>query len=176
MASNPITGRKRQVSKMLREKSKSESTPFVDRRPRKKLKTRRYCIGCGKMTTFELNAVIGHSRCTECTGYRATRVERVNVIKNDAVIEKRDDIVTSGTIDDMGIRWLKFVKIPIVIEAFMTTKELKIKTLEGVMIARRGDWIVKGISGEIYPVRHSIFEKTYQRITVKGVDENGNET
>lgn len=38
----------------------------------------------------------------------------------------------------------------------------EIKTLEGVMIARAGDYIIKGIAGEIYPCKSDIFEATYE--------------
>lgn len=37
----------------------------------------------------------------------------------------------------------------------------EIKTLEGTMIARGGDYIIKGIHGEIYPCKPEIFEKSY---------------
>ena len=36
-----------------------------------------------------------------------------------------------------------------------------IETLEGTMIGRPGDWLIKGIKGEFYPCRHDIFIKTY---------------
>lgn len=39
---------------------------------------------------------------------------------------------------------------------------LKIDTLEGVMSAFPGDFIIQGIEGEIYPCKPSIFEKTYE--------------
>ena len=38
----------------------------------------------------------------------------------------------------------------------------KIMTLEGVMSAEPGDWIVRGIEGELYPVKPSIFAATYE--------------
>lgn len=38
----------------------------------------------------------------------------------------------------------------------------EIKTLEGTMIARAGDYIIKGVNGEIYPCKADIFEKTYE--------------
>ena len=41
---------------------------------------------------------------------------------------------------------------------------LKINTLEGVMTARRGDYIIRGIAGEIYPCKPDIFEATYEPI------------
>lgn len=42
--------------------------------------------------------------------------------------------------------------------------KLKIKTLEGVMEASPGDWIIKGIAGEVYPCKPRIFNETYQRV------------
>ena len=50
---------------------------------------------------------------------------------------------------------------------------LKIQTLEGVMTARLGDYIVKGVDGEFYPVKRSIFLKTYDVIHKEGLDELG---
>lgn len=38
---------------------------------------------------------------------------------------------------------------------------LKIQTLEGMMTASLGDWIIKGVSGEYYPCKPEIFTKTY---------------
>lgn len=37
-----------------------------------------------------------------------------------------------------------------------------IKTLEGVMSADEGDWIVRDIKGELYPVKPDIFAATYE--------------
>lgn len=39
-----------------------------------------------------------------------------------------------------------------------------IKTLKGVMTAKTGDYIIKGVDGEIYPCKPEIFEKTYEVI------------
>lgn len=38
-----------------------------------------------------------------------------------------------------------------------------IKTLEGNMIANAGDYIIKGVNGELYPCKPDIFQKTYER-------------
>ena len=38
-----------------------------------------------------------------------------------------------------------------------------IPTLEGVMRASQGDYIIKGIKGEIYPCKPDIFEATYDQ-------------
>ena len=40
-------------------------------------------------------------------------------------------------------------------------EQLKIKTLEGTMIAAPGDYIIRGVKGEIYPCKPDIFEMTY---------------
>lgn len=39
-----------------------------------------------------------------------------------------------------------------------------IKTLEGVVQASPGDYIIKGVKGEIYPCKPDIFEQTYERV------------
>ena len=41
---------------------------------------------------------------------------------------------------------------------------LKIRTLEGVMTAQEGDWIINGVQGEFYPCKPDIFEATYERV------------
>lgn len=40
---------------------------------------------------------------------------------------------------------------------------MKINTLEGVMEASVGDYIIKGVNREFYPCKPDIFEKTYER-------------
>jgi len=39
---------------------------------------------------------------------------------------------------------------------------LQIDTLEGSMAATSGDYVVKGLEGEFYPVKPRIFEKKYE--------------
>lgn len=41
---------------------------------------------------------------------------------------------------------------------------LWIRTLEGELVAHAGDYIVKGVKGEIYPVRADIFKQTYEEV------------
>ena len=38
---------------------------------------------------------------------------------------------------------------------------LAIPTLEGVMIARKGDWIIRGVQDELYPCKPDIFKASY---------------
>jgi hypothetical protein len=85
----------------------------------------------------------------------------------------------------------KFRKKPVVIEAVRFTSvfnlldlpewvlrvahhkgdsgSLFIKTLEGIMEAKPGDWIIQGVEGEVYPCKLGIFEATYEPVAI-GVD------
>lgn len=79
----------------------------------------------------------------------------------------------------------KFKKKPVVIEASQFTQEVlnadhpsdlhipgviycplhktaTIETLEGTMTAQLGDWIIRGVKGELYPCKPDIFEATYE--------------
>lgn len=80
----------------------------------------------------------------------------------------------------------KFRKKPVIVEAIQLTgyesavaiKEwvgsqcniergdstLSIHTLEGVMVADEGDWIIRGVAGEFYPCKPDIFEQTYEPV------------
>ncbi len=48
------------------------------------------------------------------------------------------------------------------------TRRWKIETLEGTLLLRDGDWIIRGIRGEFYPCKPDIFEVTYERISKEG--------
>ena len=39
-----------------------------------------------------------------------------------------------------------------------------IPTLEGVMRGDAGDWIIRGVSGELYPCKPDIFDMTYEPV------------
>ena len=84
-----------------------------------------------------------------------------------------------------------YVKKPVIIEAiiwtgsnlqeidnfFSTKKEspreygfisndesMFIKTMEGKMIASKGDYIIKGVKGEFYPCKPDIFKLSYDKV------------
>lgn len=42
--------------------------------------------------------------------------------------------------------------------------EIVIRTLEGDLIASEGDWIIRGIKGEVYPCKPDIFTATYDAV------------
>lgn len=43
-------------------------------------------------------------------------------------------------------------------------KRLRIRTLEGDIFASPGDWIIRGIKGEVYPCKPDIFSATYEPV------------
>lgn len=62
------------------------------------------------------------------------------------------------------VRFEKFRKVPVVIEAYQTDVEMEIETLEGTMKADKGDWIIKGVKGELYPCKPDVFAMTYEKV------------
>lgn len=46
----------------------------------------------------------------------------------------------------------------------MDGDDMVIRTLEGDMTAKIGDWIIKGVQGEFYPCKPDIFEETYEAV------------
>lgn len=47
---------------------------------------------------------------------------------------------------------------------------LAIRTLEGEMVAQPGDWIIRGVQGEFYPIKDSIFRETYDLVPIVADD------
>lgn len=77
---------------------------------------------------------------------------------------------------------MKYKKRPLVVEAWRNPGDYEgipawvtaqshrspggrivIHTLEGQMVAFPGDWVIQGINGEVYPCKHEIFQKTYEK-------------
>lgn len=47
---------------------------------------------------------------------------------------------------------------------FPSGERVAIPTPEGIMIANKGDYIIRGVNGELYPCKPDIFEKTYEPV------------
>ena len=58
----------------------------------------------------------------------------------------------------------KYVKKPVVVEAYQTDREITIHTLEGDLMASVGDYIIIGVNGEKYLCKPDIFKKTYEEV------------
>ena len=48
--------------------------------------------------------------------------------------------------------------------AILDGRQLCIFTLEGTLRADAGDWIIRGVKGEVYPCKPDIFEQIYERV------------
>lgn len=95
--------------------------------------------------------------------------------------------VKKGRDRHMGYVCKRYVKKPIPVEAVQVQKEmneapdwyfdaikhnvihrpnsntgLSVITLEGVMFAPWGSYIIRGVHGELYPIREDIFNETYE--------------
>ena len=70
--------------------------------------------------------------------------------------------------------WLKAVDHDPDLHLIQVGRDLAIKTLEGTMTARPGDWIIRGVAGELYPCKPDIFAATYEPVDEGDTDETQN--
>lgn len=49
-------------------------------------------------------------------------------------------------------------------ERLVREEGLKIFNSEGTLKASIGDWIIKGVNGEVYPCPADVFEQTYEEV------------
>lgn len=59
-------------------------------------------------------------------------------------------------------------------QSYQDLRYLSIPTLEGVMRADLGDYVIRGVAGEFYPFDPDSFKKTYEEETSSG-DERGSQ-
>lgn len=81
--------------------------------------------------------------------------------KKPVVVEAVQFVDTEEAISDLCDLGLDPVRIDY---ADLSNPLLKIETLEGLMIAKTGDYIIKGVQGEFYPCKPDIFKETYEKV------------
>ena len=59
------------------------------------------------------------------------------------------------------IEFKEAVKKPIKVRCAQINEPFEVDTLEGKMIGQKGDWLMVGVNGELYPCADEIFKKTY---------------
>lgn len=80
--------------------------------------------------------------------------------KKPVVVEAVQFLDTEESIDEL----CDFGLDPVLIDyADLKNPLLKIETLEGLMVATEGDYIIKGVQGEYYPCKPDIFAETYEK-------------
>ena len=60
-----------------------------------------------------------------------------------------------------NLAFKKAMKKPIAIRCIQIDEPFKVETLEGTMKGKKGDWLMIGVNGEMYPCDKAIFDKTY---------------
>lgn len=64
--------------------------------------------------------------------------------------------------DEMLVEWGQdFLEV---VKYFSNVNYMEIRTLEGTVIARPSDWIIKGTEGEFYPCKDSVFKRKYEAV------------
>ena len=81
-------------------------------------------------------------------------------------VEVEGEQITHSNIDELA-KWCEGKVNSTTIGTF-----IEIYTLEGTMKAYVGDWIIKGVNGEFYPCKDSIFKKTYDILTGERVGDD----
>lgn len=66
------------------------------------------------------------------------------------------------TIPDLEFK--KAIKKPIAIQCIQIDEPFQVETMEGIMKGKKGDWLIVGVNGEMYPIDEVIFEKTYDLV------------
>jgi hypothetical protein len=63
-----------------------------------------------------------------------------------------------------NLEYKKAVKKPIPVRCIQINEPFKVETMEGLMSGKKGDWLMVGIHGEMYPIDNDIFIQTYDLI------------
>ncbi|PTM06622.1 MAG: hypothetical protein DA407_11575 [Bacteroidetes bacterium] len=64
-----------------------------------------------------------------------------------------------NNIPDLAFK--KAFKKPIAINCIQINEPFSVETMEGKMKGKKGDWLMVGVNGEMYPCDQDIFKKTY---------------
>ena len=67
-----------------------------------------------------------------------------------------------------------YVKRPVPVLAVQVDDDFVIDTLEGTLVGKKGDYLVMGVKGELYPVKKDIFEQTYEPVDRKPKERRKN--
>lgn len=65
-----------------------------------------------------------------------------------------------GTVPELPYR--KARKKPIAMRVCQINEDFEVETIEGIMHAHAGDYLVVGYHGEMWPIKKEIFENTYE--------------
>ena len=64
--------------------------------------------------------------------------------------------------EEPHVPWWAFYGLDTGVLTFESKEELYVNTLEGKMMVSIGDYIIRGVQGELYPCKPDIFKATYE--------------
>lgn len=79
-------------------------------------------------------------------------VDWINGLSGDAHVRDR------AWMEEEGIDVAQFIGVE------GLTHSISIATLEGDMFALPGDWVIRGVEGEFYPCKNSVFQVSYTSV------------
>lgn len=82
--------------------------------------------------------------------------------KKPVVVEAVQFLPNVKSYEDIAMLAVDGLRRVDILECEGMIPQMFIETLEGRMEAKVGDWIIKGVSGEIYPCKPDIFAMTYE--------------
>ena len=91
--------------------------------------------------------------------------------KKSVVIEACQHFNDMGTHTATIPTWL--IKACVSGTIYVKEGESFIKTLEGDHKVSDGDWIIRGVKGELYPIKDEIFRMTYEPVISDGNESDG---
>lgn len=147
--------------------------------------TSAYCSHCGQPavsghlcvstpTAFEAEALNTPCRACGLTGAhlcggkpleQMSRLEQAGHAGKHLTTEALKDLSRRVRVTTEAARALHFEphrKLPVVVGAVRMPWPFEVQTPEGVMRGEPGDYLLRGIKGELYPCKNDIFEQTYE--------------
>ena len=86
-----------------------------------------------------------------------------NKYRKKPVVVDAIQLTNESVMDCISFAYPEYVAVEhSILDAIRDQKFMYIETLEGDMKAGFGDYIVKGVQGEVYPIKADIFEATYE--------------
>ena len=125
--------------------------------------TRKMCVVVGSGIAIRMNSLSArlHRGLASSSSLEERRNEMAKFRKKQIIVEAvqiTDSTFTDPHPNTSHVKGILYNPV---------TREVSIRTLEGEMIGRIGDWIITGVKGEHYPCKPDIFEESYEPMEQK---------
>jgi len=96
--------------------------------------------------------------------YRDELMRRIREKQDKLIVTLEGAAEMVGKELEVGSEFKRYRKRPVVIRAKKMEKSFTVRTMEGKLRGKAGDYLVIGVKGEKYPVDREIFEETYEEV------------